>query len=109
MQNTWKPFIRRAGTLAAFGVSMTLLSGCLGVVAVPLATTAAVTAATNSSVDRTMSYAERTTRMNCSQLRSEYRRLQRDGLARVNPLGNWAGRRTAVLSAASNRGCRLPS
>jgi hypothetical protein len=96
-----------SGKAALLTIAAMLLSGCLGAVAIPLITTAGVTAATSTSVDRTVSYAERTTRMNCRQLRSEYARLQRDALGRANPLGGWAGRRAAIVSAASNRGCSL--
>ncbi len=105
--NTCRRWIGRALLL---GLLSTGLSGCLAAaVAVPLITTAGVTAAANGSVDRTVSYAERASRMNCNQLRSEYARLERDALARANPLGGWAGRRAAVVNAASQRGCRLSS
>lgn len=98
---------RVAVRLAAFGIALSLLSGCIGAMAAPLLTTAGVTAATNTSLDRTFTYSERVTRMSCSQLRSEYARLEQDAVARVNPLGNWSARRAAVLSAAGQRGCRI--
>lgn len=99
----------RVAKVAAAGCLVVSLSGCLAALAVPLVTTAGVTAATNSSVDNTLSYAEQVSRMNCNQLRAEYTKLDGDVLARANPLGNWAGRRAAVQSAASQRGCSLPT
>ncbi|MCR8551162.1 hypothetical protein M4578_25380 [Salipiger sp. P9] len=94
--------------LAIVGLMAMSLSGCLAAaVAVPLATTAGMTAATSTASDRLTSYVARVHRMNCSQLRQEYARLQKDGVARVNPLSNWTGRRAAVVSTASNKGCRL--
>lgn len=111
MQNTLRKPARTLCTLVALGLATTLLSGCLtaAAVAVPLITTAGMTAATNTSVDRTVSHAARVSRMNCGQLRTEYARLQRDTLGRVNPMGGWAGRRAAVVSAAADRGCNLSS
>ena len=87
--------------------AVSTLSGCLGAVAIPLATTAGVTAATNTAADNSTAYVSRVHRMNCSQLRAEHRKLQKNALARANPLSNWSGRMTAVRATASNRGCRL--
>lgn len=99
--------VSRIFRLLAVGVFTTVLSGCLAAVAVPLATTAAVTTASNQSVDRTVSYAGKASRMSCSQLRTEYAKLQRNAVAKANPLSGWTGRRAAIVNAASQRGCRL--
>lgn len=110
MHDMTRILTRVGGKVAVLTVAATVLGGCLGAMAVPLLTTAGATAVTTTTIDRRNSYVARVSQMNCSQLRSEYARLERDTLGRVNPLapGDWSARRTAVLSVASERGCTLP-
>ena len=97
----------RVARFLVLGAVVTSLSGCLAAMAVPLATTAGVTAATNASADRAMNHSARVRRMSCSSLRAEYARLEKDAVGRMNPFSQWAVRRASVKSAAARKGCRL--
>ena len=99
--------MRRVIRLALLGAAVSSLSGCLAAMAVPLATTAGITAATNKSADRLTEHGAQVTRMNCSALRAEYARLEKDTAGKMNPFSYWAALRSTVKSVAAQKGCRL--
>ncbi len=99
--------MRRVVRLALLGATVSSLSGCLAAMAIPLATTAGVTAAANKSADSLTEHGVQVTHMSCSALRAEYARLEKDAVGKMNPFGNWAARRSMVKSVAAQKGCRL--
>lgn len=99
---------RRVALRAFLVMSMAAsTSGCLAMVAAPIAAGVATTAATNNSAQKTSQYARNVQRMNCGQLRQEYAKLDRDMVGRANPWSAWTVKIDAVTEAAQRKGCRL--
>jgi hypothetical protein len=82
------------------------LGGCVAAPFVGAAIGAGTLAAGNkAAVDTHTTYADSLTKMNCTQLRSEYGRLNKNVLGGLSTIS--AERKVMVYQTMKNRGCRL--